>query len=92
MQIISFILVILPVLYIMSIFQKKSKNKVNKKNYKILMLLSIVGVVLSSILMTIVSKEDHLSFMLVIASIGAGIIWGIIVSIVLFFLSKLLNK
>ncbi|GGI40245.1 hypothetical protein [Mammaliicoccus stepanovicii] len=92
MQIITFILVILPVLYIISIFQRKSKQKINRKDFIILFALSILGMTFASIINTLTSKHDGLSFMFVIASIGASVVWGILVSLTILFLQKLLNK
>lgn len=46
----------------------------------------------ASIINTLTSKHDGLSFMFVIASIGASVVWGILVSLTILFLQKLLNK
>ena len=54
--------------------------------------LSIVGVFLGSILIAINDSSTNINFGLFIGGIGAGIVWGLLVSITLFILSKLLNK
>ncbi len=56
------------------------------------MALGIIGVFLASILLTLTNHESSLSFNLILGSIGAGIVWGILVSLTLFVLKKLLNK
>ncbi|MEB7779548.1 MULTISPECIES: hypothetical protein [Mammaliicoccus] len=91
LQIITFILVVLPLLFIISIFQRK-KRAIVKKDYGIIMALGVIGVFLSSILLTLTNSESSLSFSVILGSIGAGIVWGILVSLTLFLLKKLLNK
>ncbi|MBM6628298.1 hypothetical protein JTF04_01145 [Mammaliicoccus vitulinus] len=92
MQIITFILVVLPLLFIISIFQRKNKRAIVKKDYGIIMVLGIIGVFLASILLTLTNDESSLSFNMILGSIGAGIVWGVLVSVTLFVLKKLLNK
>ena len=92
LQIITFILVILPVLFIITVFQNKNRRAIVKKDYGVVMGLSIVGVFLGSILIAINDSSTNINFGLFIGGIGAGIVWGLLVSITLFILSKLLNK
>ncbi|WP_323704638.1 hypothetical protein [Mammaliicoccus sp. Dog046] len=92
MQIITFILVIMPLLYLISIVQSKKNRKILKKDFGILMGLSVLGVFIASILITVVSKGESLTFVYIIGALGASIIWGILVCITVLFLKKLLNK
>ncbi|PTI84751.1 hypothetical protein, partial [Mammaliicoccus vitulinus] len=69
-----------------------NKRAIVKKDYGIIMVLGIIGVFLASILLTLTNDESSLSFNVILGSIGAGIVWGVLVSVTLFVLKKLLNK
>ncbi|UTI87181.1 hypothetical protein NIT62_12915 [Mammaliicoccus sciuri] len=47
---------------------------------------------LASIILTLTKDGSALSMNLILGSIVAGIAWGILVSITLFILNKILNK
>lgn len=92
LQIITFIFVVLPLLFIISLFQRKKKRPIVRRDYGITMVLGIIGVFLASIILTLTKDGSALSINLMLGSIVAGIAWGILVSITLFILNKILNK